>query len=110
MGRYGLQPQCGWQINTPYEIIKFEKTELTGYADYAIESPSAATATYINTGIDINIRKWFKLTKIQTFKNPIVKEIKLNLKYSITGQLQMLYYHLFFQAKTKQVLLPSSLE
>ena len=59
------------QINTPYEIIKFERTALTGYADYPIEPSALVGNTLLNTGIDMDKRKWFKLTKIQTFKNPI---------------------------------------
>ena len=52
------------EIQTPYEIIKFTKEELSGYLNYP--------QSYDNVGkVSITNRKWFKLSKIQTFKNPI---------------------------------------
>jgi hypothetical protein len=106
---YNISPQSSYtiqrnsylcEIRTPYEVIKFDKLALSGYADYPFEESDWPSSVILNiklqTSVDMNKRKWFKLNKIQTFKNPIVntsqkplKEYQLDYIKSASNRLQL---------------------
>jgi RHS repeat-associated protein len=59
------------KIRTPYEIVEFSKALLTNVHDYLdgdLDAPNIKNDFLFRTGIQMDDRKWFKLTDIKTYK------------------------------------------
>lgn len=82
------------EIQTPYEKIIFEKSDLTSADadDYPIETTSLSQGTlleiYNTYRVDLTQRKWFKLNAIKTFSTTATPSILIHfaLEYNAKSQ------------------------